>query len=484
MNDHSNDIKSPFNEETPSPSVHSTQDAPRRDNHKARGAQSASGFVRGALRLILPVVVIAVGGFVAWKLVVTKPEVDRRPPREKTYAVELRKAEPASIQPSLTLYGTVEASRQVDLRALVSGEVIWVNPAVAEGQVVDGGDALVRIDPFDYAGAVREAEANLAEARAKLTAGEVSLVSDQKALERLQEQLILAQNDFNRAETLANSGSLTQQALENRKLTLSQRQQTVESREYNLEVLSSQIEQQKANVARLDWKLEQARRNLSDTTLTAPFKGVVKAKSVELGRSVSGSDTLISLYDPDAMDVRFTLSDSQYGRLTLAGSELIGRVITVHWQLGEQSRQFRAVIDRVTPEINAANGGVEVYARLDADSNLRTGAFVALDVPDKVYKHAISIPQAAIYGGDLVYINKDGRMAPHKVKVLAYLGDNALIDGEGFAAGEEIVATRLAEAGPGLKLVVPGAENDKGTGKGQKVPVRDGKQGGKRGAPQ
>ena len=458
MNDHSKDLKpSPTSEQVASPLTHETSHPRAVTESKAKPSPLART-LRGAFKLILPVLVIAAGGFVAWQLVTTKPEVNRRPPSEKSYAVEIKAAAPAALQPDIILYGTVSAARPVELRALVSGEVVWVNPNLQTGQIVDAGEALVRIDPFDYEGAVREAEANLREAEAQLRSSEVSLKSDKVALERLKEQLALAQNDLDRAETLAASGSLTQQALETRRLTVSQRQQSVESRQFNLEVLAAQIEQQKANLARLDWRLEQARRNLANTTLNAPYRGLVQSKSVELGRSVSGSDTLVSLYDPDEMDVRFTLSDAQYGRLTTQGATLIGQSITVNWQLGEQVRPHEATISRITPEVNAANGGIEVYARLEADAGLRAGTFVELLVPDQVYENAISIPQAAIYGGNRVYVNEEGRMAPRDVKVLAYLGDNALIDGAAFKEGAQIVTTRVAEAGPGLKLVVPAME--------------------------
>ena len=466
MNDHSKDLKpSPKTEQVAPPLASPLASQSAHDTNYSRAATESRAkpsplarTLRGAFKLILPVLVIAAGGFVAWQLVTTKPEVNRRPPSEKSYAVEIKAAAPAALQPDIILYGTVSAARPVELRALVSGEVVWVNPMLQAGQIVDAGEALIRIDPFDYEGAVREAEANLREAEAQLRSSEVSLESDKVALERLKEQQILAQNDLDRAETLAASGSLTQQALETRRLTVSQRQQSVESRQFNLEVLASQIEQQKANLERLDWRLEQARRNLTNTTLNAPYRGLVQSKSVELGRSVSGSDTLVSLYDPEQMDVRFTLSDAQYGRLTSHGATLIGQSITVNWQLGEQVRSHAATITRVTPEVNAANGGIEVYARLEADAGLRAGTFVELLVPDQVYANAISIPQAAIYGGNRVYVNEEGRMAPRDVKVLAYLGDNALIDGAAFKEGAQIVTTRVAEAGPGLKLVVPAME--------------------------
>ncbi|WP_316858796.1 efflux RND transporter periplasmic adaptor subunit [uncultured Cohaesibacter sp.] len=414
--------------------------------------------LRGILKLVVPLLVITAVSFATWKIVATKPDVNRRPPREKTYAVEVKLAEPGALQPDIGLFGTVSAARTVDLRALVSGQVVWVNPSLLEGHLIEQNDPLVRIDPFEYQGSLREAKANLSEARAQLLASKVNLDSDEATLKRLEEQLEIATNDLDRAETLLQKGSLTRQTFESRKLIVSQRQQTAESTRFNLQVLKAQIKQQEANIDRLEWRVEQAQHNLDNTALNAPFTGLVQSKSVAVGRNVSASDTLVSLYDPQQMDVRFTLSDAQYGRLISDDANLIGRKVRVNWQLGDLVRSNAATITRVTPEVNAANGGVEVYARIMANSELRTGTFVEIIVPDKVYDNAISIPQAAIYNGDRVYINEKGRMAPRQIKVLAYLGDTALIDGAGIAPGAEIVTTRIAEAGPGLKLVIPGAD--------------------------
>ena len=420
--------------------------------------------IRIALKLVLPLLVIFGAAGIMNNLVATKPEVNRRPAREQAYAVQVQNVKPETIRPEIILYGTVSASRKVDLRALVGGEVVWVSPDLTEGRVVAKGDDLVRVDPFDYEGAVREAEANLAEARAKLTETRASISSDESALTRLVEQRSFAEADLARAQKLVKSGSLTKQALENRKLVLSQREQSVEARQNNLTVLKARIIQQEANIERLTWRMQQAKRNLADTVLKAPFAGIVQTKNVELGRSVSGNDSLLSLYDPGRMDVRFTLSDAQYGRLIAEGETLEGREIGVNWKLGSTVRSHKAAIERVTPEVNAANGGIEVFARLQPTSDLRSGTFVELVVPDRNYDKAISIPQAAVYSGNIIYLANEGRMEPVTVPVFAYLGENVLVDASSLPANGQVIVTRVAEAGKGLKIVVPGQQNATGQG--------------------
>ncbi|WP_319530553.1 efflux RND transporter periplasmic adaptor subunit [uncultured Cohaesibacter sp.] len=465
MNYHSDDKPQPMMDHKATrgdwlPQNKDTAQAPS-DPDRSRGVGARIMLaVRWFFRIVLPLLVIVGAATVMNMLVATKPEVNRREAREKAYAVQLVTASPARVQPEIIAYGTVSAARDVDLRALVSGEVIWVSPDLVTGGRVTMDAPLVRIDPFEFQGALHEADANLAEARAKLAETSASRASEEANLRFLMEQKRLAEADLERAETLIKSGSLTRQTLESRKLILSQREQSVEASQNNLLVLKAKIDQQDANIARLDWKVDQARRNLADTTLKAPFAGIVRTKSVELGRSVSGSDTLVSLYDPDQMDVRFTMTDAQFGRLTSGDNQLVGREIKVNWKLGDVVRSHRAKIERITPEVNAGDGGIEVFARVAEGSALRDGTFVELIVPDRVYDNAIRIPQSALYLGKTIYLNEEGRMQPRTVAVLAYLGDDVLIDGSTLQPGDEIIATRIAEAGPGLKIILPKGSTD------------------------
>jgi multidrug efflux system membrane fusion protein len=98
---------------------------------------------------------------------------------------------------------------------------------------------------------------------------------------------------------------LTERDLETRQLTLSQRQQAVDQREANLRIEEARLDQQRAQIARLEWRLEQAERDLERTTLLAPFTGVIRSESVEIGRLVSVNDVVATIYDDSALNVRF-----------------------------------------------------------------------------------------------------------------------------------------------------------------------------------
>ena len=147
---------------------------------------------RGLLQTILVLLVLvgAVWGM-RW-LVDSRAERPPRPARERVYTVMTTPVQKADHQPQFLVYGTTIAGRTIELRALAAGEIVAVHPDLRVGRTVEKGAVLVRIDAFAYEGAVTEARANLREAEARLSESEARIASEQSALERTGEQLVLA----------------------------------------------------------------------------------------------------------------------------------------------------------------------------------------------------------------------------------------------------------------------------------------------------
>ena len=329
-------------------------------------------------------------------LVATKPDVLKQPAQEKSYAVETVAVEQGDFAPDINVFGETTAGREVELRTLVGGEVVEVHPNLKAGGKVSRGDILVTIDRFDYEGAVTEAEANLAEARAVLVENEGRVKLQKANAVRAQEQLELAERDLARAESLLSSSAVTEQTLDDRKLLVSQRQQTLEQAQNTLALEEATVVQQKAAITRLEWRLENAGRQLENTILRAPFDAIVRSESVELGRLVSVNDAVVSLYNSDEFEVRFTLSDNQYGRLLAESGTVVGRPVEVTWYLGNAPVTYPATVSRIGADVASTRGGVDLIASIDASEAqvpLRPGAFVEVSIPDQTYKNSFRIPE-------------------------------------------------------------------------------------------
>jgi len=377
-----------------------------------------------------------------------------RPERPETvYSVTATDAAVAHNRATLKAFGEVVAGESAELRVASPGEVIDVAPDLAVGETVERGTPLVTIDPFAYEGALREAKAQRDEAAARLEETSARIALEESALERAEEQLAIAERDLERAEDLVSSGSITEKAVDGRRLVVSQRRQAVEQRRYTLQAEKARRAQIKASLDRLEWAVDKAERALEDTTLAAPFTGIVRAENAAVGRLLAANDIAVSLIRADSLDVRFALSDARYGRLVSGGS-LIGAPIRVTWRIGDTPADYNATIRRVAADIERAAGGVDVYARIELPADgvhPRPGAFVEVRVPGRLHERSVRLPAAALYDGHVFVIGADERLERRPVSLLVRDGEEAIVRGA-LSPGEAVVTTRLAEVGEGVKV--------------------------------
>lgn len=425
------------------------------DSPKVKPKSGLLGLIsRAVLQIVLMVAVLGVSFYGMNKIIDAKPEKRKRPSFKTVYTIQTTPAILGINRPSFSLYGQTIAARNVDLRSAVSGEVVWVNPALKIGGIVKGGDGLVHIDKFEYQGAVREAKANLNEAKAKIREAEKRISLEASRLKRLLEQEKLARLDQERISQLRRKGTTTQKQLDDRMMALSQRSQAVEQSRINMETEKVRKDQLTATLSRLEWRLQRAEKQLADTVLKAPFTGIVKSESAEVGRNINANDVLVSLYDDRDIEVQFILTDQRYGRLQTDKAGLVGRKLLVLWNVGGVDYQYPAILDRVGAEISADSGGVAVIAKLHQvpdNPEIRPGAFVKIVVSDKAFHNSVRLPESAVYDNGRVYVKKHDTLEERNVRVHAYEGSDVIVSGD-IAPGEHVLTSRITEINDGIKV--------------------------------
>lgn len=371
------------------------------------------------LRAVLrrPLLIIACTVVIVVVMAVTRPQLAPVDLPERVWPVEVSKVELHDEQPMLELFGDVVAGRRSELRALVPGTIVEVGPGFREGAFVAEGELLVQIDPFDYRNDVAEQTALLAEAKANLET---------------------KRRDLGRVRELFAEKNVSEQALDDAQLALEQQQ--------------ASLEQRRIGLAR-------AKRALRDSRLTAPYAGVLSGVSVDLGKRLSVSDKVADVIDTERLEVLFTLSNAQFGRIVESGEQVVGRPVEVFWQVGKDKLSYQATVERVGAEIDSTTGGVELYATItpDALTLLRPGAFVWVRIPDKHYRQVFRAPESVLYGGDIVYVVKENRLVARPVRVLGYAGADILFEASGeppVRDGDSVVVTQIREGGEGVKVEI------------------------------
>jgi len=225
---------------------------------------------------------------------------------------------------SLAASGTVEATT-ADLGFQLPGRLEQL--AVAEGDVVQTGQSLARLD-------TRELEAVISAARAQVLAAEArldemrsgarpqELAGADAATRAATERATNARRELERAQTLFAGGAVSRQlldqaatALEVAEATLDQAEQArgivaEGPRDETLRAQAALVEQARANVLRSE-------ATLSNAHVVAPFPGVVTIRHREPGEIVPAGAPVVTLLNPADRWVRIYVREDEIGRVQI-----------------------------------------------------------------------------------------------------------------------------------------------------------------------
>ena len=300
--------------------------------------------VRAFLMGFLPAAVIIVSFGVARAIIATKPQLAADLPAEKVYIVATHPVRHVDLRPELKPFGEVVTGREVELRALVGGEVVRVGDNFIDGGAVRKGDLLLEIDSFEYQAAIDDGSAQLAEAAARVSEYKAHKRSLEAALVREKEQLELLKRQLIRSEQLARRGTASQKVLDDARMSISRQHQTIAMRRNDIDADKARLIQQQARIARIEVTLRRARRDLRQTRLLAPFDGYIQATSAELGKRMSVNDRVAGLIDVKRLEVRFQLSDKQFELLDGAIKQFLSKDgYTLAMKVAHQSHRKEGV---------------------------------------------------------------------------------------------------------------------------------------------
>ncbi|HEX2187739.1 MAG TPA: efflux RND transporter periplasmic adaptor subunit [Longimicrobiaceae bacterium] len=199
---------------------------------------------------------------------------------------------------TVTASGTIDPKRKVDISADISGRVIEL--PVEEGQWVNRGDLLLRIDPTQYQAAVRRAQAAVAQAQARASQARASLIQ--------------AQNAARRARQLAGSSEQLISTAD------------VEQAETQAAVAQAEQEAARFGVAQAQAGLSEAQEALRKTTIVAPMSGRITRLNIEEGETAivgtmnNPGSLLLTIADLSVMEARVKVDETEVPGITVGDS--------------------------------------------------------------------------------------------------------------------------------------------------------------------
>lgn len=220
------------------------------------------------------------------------------------------------------LNGRVEAV-SVDLAPKVTGRVVEVT--AVEGQRVEAGQLLVRLDLGNVALDVEREQAGLAAAEARLA--DLERGSREPEIEAARAQvaersaaLDLARQSFTRQETLLAKKVGSQREYDEASAALRQAEAALGASRNNLRLIEEgsrrdQKQQARDEVARARTVLAQARVQAAEAEIRAPAAGVVLHRIAEPGMLLAPGQSALTLAFTDRLYVRVFVPETKLGRV-------------------------------------------------------------------------------------------------------------------------------------------------------------------------
>ncbi len=278
----------------------------------------------------------------------------------------------------VTASGNIRARQAVDISSDISAKVSQV--LVEEGDDVQAGQVLMRLDPAQYQAGVSRAQATLSQARAGESQQRANMIQAQRNLDRL---LALRTRDAQLVST-----------------------QQVDDARTAVDVAAASLESAEFGVSQAQAGLDEAQDRLSKTIIRSPINGKVTRRNVEEGETViigtmnNPGSLIITISDLAVVEVVVQVDETDVPNISLGDSATVridafpdrnftGRVTEIGNSAirppSQQTAGQQAAID------------FEVVITLDpTDAPLRPDLSATADVVVERRTNALSVPIIAL----------------------------------------------------------------------------------------
>jgi RND family efflux transporter MFP subunit len=326
--------------------------------------------------------------------------------------VTMAEVERRDVPQRISAIGTVQSLHAVVLRPQVTGTITEV--LFKEGELVERGALLARIDD-------RTIKAALAQAQAEKSSGEADLR--------------IAELDLARYNGLSDRSIVPRQTIEQQ---------------------AALVEKLKATIRASEARIEAQRVQLSFTEIRSPVHGRVGIRRIDPGNLVQIGDEqgLVTVTQVDPISIVFTLPQEVLPRLRKASKASQQMRVTAFDRDGS-APLAQGRLTTLDNQIDTATGTLRLRAEFDnASSDLWPGQFVTLQLETGTSENATVVPAHAIQQGlegPFVYRVQDAIAEPIQV-VTSYLDDEIAVIASGVMPGDVIVIDGQSRLKPGAKV--------------------------------
>lgn len=342
---------------------------------------------------------------------------------------------------TVTANGTLAAFDQTTVSVKVPGRLRGIT--VDLGSVVKQGQVIAQVEPEDYKLRVQQAEAALAQARARLglsADGTDEKFDPEKTATVRQARAVLDEARFNqeRAAKLVEQGIIAKAEFESATAAL----KVAEGRYQDA---LEEIRNRQGLLAQRASELALARQQLKDTAVIAPLDGVVQEKRASVGEYLAAGAPVVNIVRMDPLRLRAEIPERE-SRTVHSGQ-------SVRVSVEGDPNIYTGQITRLSPVITEQNRILVVEADVRNNGKLRAGSFAHAEIVTNDAKMAVTVPNNAIVtfaGIEKVIVVQNGKALEKPIttgrrngeftEIVAGInvGDKVIIDPGNLQSGQPV----------------------------------------------
>jgi RND family efflux transporter MFP subunit len=301
---------------------------------------------------------------------------------------------------TVTANGTLAAFDQTTVSVKVPGRLRTIS--VDLGSVVRRGQMIAQIEPRDYQLRVQQAEAAMAQARARLglsPEGNDDRIDPENTSTVRQARAVYDEARFNRdrAARLVEQGVIAKAEFDSANALF----KVAEGRYQDA---YEEVRNRQAVLAQRKSELELARQQLKDTGVVAPLDGIVQQKTASVGEYLAAGAPVVNVVRMDPLRLRAEIPERD-SRTVRTGQD-------VRVTIEGDANVYLGKIMRLSPVIAEQNRVLVVEADVRNNGSLRPGSFAHAEIVTNDAKMAVTVPNNAIVtfaGIEKVIIVQNGK---------------------------------------------------------------------------
>jgi HlyD family secretion protein len=233
--------------------------------------------------------------------------------QQQTPTVNTAVARQGSLQKNTEYVGTTFPVREVSLRSRIEGQLLDV--AVDEGDQVEQGQVLARIDDSISEATVAQTEAEVAALKSEVASLAADVNDARAQVEQAQLELQQAQSDAARTNQLFQQGAIAEQEAELDRTAVGTAKQRLQSAQQQVANRNSAVVAAQRRVAAQQAIVAQEQQRQSFTVLTSPVTGSVLARVLEPGDLAQPGNEVLRLGDFSQIQVQVQISELELARI-------------------------------------------------------------------------------------------------------------------------------------------------------------------------